>query len=56
MQEPYKCVLCKEIFGGFGNNPWPLAEDGRCCANCNMLVIASRLEAHILKRDKADDR
>ena len=52
MQDPYRCVLCKDIFGGFGNNPWPLAEKGRCCDDCNLLVVASRLNTHILKREK----
>jgi len=29
--KPYKCCLCKRQKYGFGNNPAPLTEEGRCC-------------------------
>jgi hypothetical protein len=38
------CVLCGEPFTEFGNNPWPLANDGDCCDDCNdRLVLPARL-------------
>lgn len=46
------CVLCgnpcepwhEEEPTGYGHNPEPLAEDGRCCDNCNATkVIPARL-------------
>jgi hypothetical protein len=43
MTEPEKCVLCDKFFDEWGNNPWPLAEEGRCCDDCNLNVIAARL-------------
>jgi len=42
--EPFVCVLCLHpITEQFGNNPWPLSEKGRCCDDCNQLVILARL-------------
>lgn len=38
------CVICKNKFVGFGNNPRPLKERGRCCDDCNSLVIQARIE------------
>jgi len=43
------CVLCKESFAGWGNNPEPLAkyEEGVCCDQCDMdKVIPKRIEEH----------
>jgi len=40
-----KCVLCGNRFRGHGHNPSPLKQRGRCCNNCNNLVIAARLNA-----------
>ena len=38
------CVLCGGVFEGHGHNPKPLAEEGRCCDNCNQtLVVPTRL-------------
>ena len=43
------CVLCDDIITenehgwAGGNNPEPLASEGRCCDNCNWDVIAARL-------------
>jgi len=38
-----KCVICKKEFIGFGNNPYPIKDDGRCCDNCNKRVIIERI-------------
>ena len=38
------CCICNKEFEGFGNNPWPLKDDGLCCDECNMKVIEARLE------------
>ena len=41
------CVLCKENFTGWGNNPDPLAKEGVCCDQCDMdKVIPKRIEEH----------
>ena len=40
----YICVICKRIKPGFGNNPYPIKNSGRCCNNCNFTVIKARLQ------------
>ncbi len=41
----YKCVICKNIWYGFGNNPSPIKDNGKCCDSCNFnIVIPSRLK------------
>jgi len=38
------CILCGEWFRGYGNNPWPLAEKGECCNDCDdRKVIPARM-------------
>lgn len=45
MDEKFKCCLCGKIILGWGNNPWPLKDEGECCNNCNTYkVIPARLE------------
>lgn len=44
MNEKHICCICGEEFIGFGNNPYPIKEEGRCCDMCNMKVIEKRLE------------
>lgn len=40
------CIICGEEFEGYGNNPAPVSEEGRCCDACNLkFVIPARLEA-----------
>jgi len=38
------CVICGKSIIGYGNNPWPVLDDGRCCDECNNLVIRERLK------------
>lgn len=41
----FTCCICHRICHGYGNNPQPLImkRGSRCCDDCDMLVIASRL-------------
>ena len=57
--EEYICCICGKKFKGYGNNPWPIKEEGRCCDECNNKVIEERMEKgfelnwtfdHIMKR------
>lgn len=44
MKEQKTCCICGEPFLGYGNNPWPVAEEGECCDQCNAeKVIPERL-------------
>lgn len=38
-----ECVLCGDDVGEWGNNPYPLADEGKCCDNCNWDVIQARI-------------
>ena len=44
--EVWECVLCKQHFTGYGNNPDPLAHGkGECCDVCNTnQVIPARIK------------
>lgn len=39
-----KCCICGKDITGLGHNPSPIKEEGRCCDECNLLVIMTRLE------------
>ena len=40
------CVLCGKHINGHGNNPFPLANEGKCCDECNKTkVIPARIKA-----------
>lgn len=40
-----KCCICKNIYEGYGHNPYPYKDNGRCCDECNFrYVIRERLK------------
>lgn len=48
----YKCCLCGKMFSDYGNNPWPLKEEGKCCNKCNMLkVIPERFKMIYINKE-----
>lgn len=49
----YTCVICNKNFMGYGNNPYPLKNNGRCCGNCNGKVIVERLKNNLDKEETA---
>ena len=38
-----KCVICGKPFYGFGNDPAPIKYIGRCCDDCNTMVVKIRI-------------
>jgi hypothetical protein len=41
----HTCCICGKEFEGWGNNPWPIKQDGECCDECNQnKVIPARLK------------
>lgn len=50
------CVLCGRFFQGAGNNPWPLADHGSCCEDCNLDVLMARIGAEQCGRNTKEDR
>ena len=46
MLPEHTCCLCRQRFRGYGNNPWPVLQDGKACEECNIkIVITARLQA-----------
>lgn len=44
------CVLCDEQIKGYGHNPHPLADEGKCCDSCNADVVSERIERAFMAR------
>jgi hypothetical protein len=42
--KPICCICDKSCECDFGNNPAPLAQEGRCCNECNKKVIEARIK------------
>lgn len=54
MEEKQTCCICGCEFTGYGNNPFPLSNTGRCCDECNGKVIEVRISettGEIKRRD-----
>ena len=47
-----KCCICNKDFKGYGHNPMPLKFKGRCCDNCNTLVVLARLSNYGVKNNE----
>lgn len=44
-QAVHVCCLCGALVLGGGNNPAPLADEGRCCDRCNRdKVVPARIK------------
>jgi len=51
--DKFTCCICGEESYGYGNNPYPVKDDGRCCDSCNAkFVIPARIEAMHNKKDE----
>ena len=43
-KETKKCCICGKEFVGWGNNPYPVKDDGECCDMCKFQeVLPARL-------------
>lgn len=34
-----RCVICGKEFSAYGNDPWPLKENGKCCDKCDFEFV-----------------
>lgn len=49
------CCICGKPFKEWGNNPWPIKEEGTCCNACNQTrVIPARI--HKIKETQNANR
>lgn len=37
--EETECIICGKKDIGYGNNPSPLLDKGRCCDKCNLEIV-----------------
>lgn len=52
-QKKFNCVICTKEKTGFGNNPQPVKQKGKCCDDCNLLwVIPARVNLMYLSQFK----
>jgi len=38
-EKTFKCCICGKEFMGYGNNPYPIKNQGECCRRCNWTVV-----------------
>jgi len=38
------CCFCNKIKPEYGNNPFPLKDEGLCCDECNIVVVLARMQ------------
>ena len=43
MKRNFTCCICGKFVIGYGNEPWPIKDDGECCDKCNEKVAEERL-------------
>lgn len=49
------CCICGKTFTGWGNNPWPIKDDGECCESCNtMLVVPERIRRYYKSEEEVE--
>jgi hypothetical protein len=46
-ENEFVCCICGRKTQGYGNNPWPIKDHGKCCNECNEKVIKARIEMFI---------
>ena len=58
MLDNYKvCCICGKVFEGYGNDPWPVREEGRCCDDCNIkIVVPARIAQLKTSEEKKCDK
>lgn len=44
------CCICNSKISGFGNNPWPVKDEGQCCDICNLTIVLEKRIERLNKR------
>ena len=52
----YICCICGKKAEGYGNNPQPVKDKGRCCDACNAEVVIPARLGIMIKNKKAGAR
>lgn len=53
-KEKQICCICGKEFEGWGCDPWPIKEDGECCAVCNMTKVVPERIRRLNERERFD--
>lgn len=53
-ENKFVCCLCGRISFGHGNSPYPIRNTGKCCDECNTIVVLRRLGS-AMRKPEADD-
>ena len=49
----FTCCICGKEVKEYGNDPWPIKKEGRCCSYCNWtVVLRERNRLSKLNREK----
>ena len=46
--EKRRCI-CGKAYEGYGHDPWPVKESGRCCRECNCTVVLQERMENFMK-------
>ena len=49
------CCICGKKYIGFGNNPYPVADTGRCCDQCNSTYVITARYSNQKRRESKDE-
>ena len=56
MKDKKTCCICEKTFYGYGNNPAPVKNRGKCCDSCSQnVVIPARHATWLLARNNRKD-
>lgn len=55
VKETKICCICGSKFTGWGNNPWPVKEEGECCDECNGKYVLSARLVRMFGNSKEDN-
>ena len=50
---PICCFCNKKVECPYGNSPAPVAKKGKCCGECNVVVILARIGAYSVEEARA---
>ncbi len=51
----FTCCICGKEVEEYGNNPWPVKEEGRCCNRCNLDKVLPARISLIRKENKENE-
>jgi len=50
----YKCCICNKETSGYGNNPYPVMEEGERCDECNFIEVLPARISMVYEKNNND--